>query len=49
MSMPKVLQDEDSIEVVTYSDLLILACIAINTVFISVEVLSHQQFIKLEI
>ena len=34
--IPKVLEDEDSIEVVTYSDLFILVCIGINTVFIAV-------------
>ena len=35
-SLLKVLDDEDSIEVVTYSDLFILLCIFINTAFIAV-------------
>ncbi len=44
-AMPQVLQDEDSVEVVTYSDLFILTCIFINTAFIAVSAHPDQKFI----
>ncbi len=39
----QVLDDEDNIEVITYSDLFVLVCIVVNTVFIAVTLQIYLQ------